>query len=185
MLLSLNLCNNGHKWPLIGQNLIFYNRSSAVKETSVRVSLASLIETGSHKANGTLVRSSGANGTSSWQEGRGNPGNEENKTKKVKEKTKPNHQCAHIFTTSSNLQLDSRTLDLMDEYWFISDDGKVIVEPPKHCRTGKYKGYVWVIAEAFRKKKHRKQEVIISHDFFWIQLITSTGLKVIFLERTC
>ena len=54
----------------------------------------------------------------------------------------------------------------MDEYWFISSDGKVIVEPPKHRRSGKYKAYVWVITQNFRKKKHRKKEVIISHDFY-------------------
>ena len=59
-----------------------------------------------------------------------------------------------------------KNTDLIDEYWFISTEGKVIVEPPKHYRTGKYKAYVWTIVENFRKKKHRKSEVIISHDYY-------------------
>ncbi len=45
-----------------------------------------------------------------------------------------------------------KNAELVDEYWFISDDGKVIVEPPTHYRSGKYKGYVWAISESFRKK---------------------------------
>ncbi len=32
--------------------------------------------------------------------------------------------------------------ELIDEYWFITSEVKVIVEPPDHYRTGKYKGYV-------------------------------------------
>ena len=55
--------------------------------------------------------------------------------------------------------------DLADQYWFITVEGKVIVEPPVGYLSGKFKAFVWLIEENFWKKNLRNREFIVSKDF--------------------
>lgn len=59
-----------------------------------------------------------------------------------------------------------KSSEFMDQYWFISDDGKVVVEPPTAYRAGKFKAFVWYMDENVRKRKHAKRDFIVSKEFF-------------------
>ncbi len=75
-----------------------------------------------------------------------------------------------------NPPTDLKSAELIDEYWFILDNGKVIVEPPIHYRSGKHKAYVWVISESFRKKIIKR-----SYNFQWY-VFGSGSLQVLAKE---